>query len=118
MIVLEVSNLNFIVECCGWFVGKFHFERRMEFVASIESRLSSTVIVTFHNESKVISSKTYKNSTEVFYFFHIFMGKTNYRGSPPYAHFGTWKKSCYMNFVLVGLYCGPLLTLIPPLTCT
>ena len=23
-----------------------------------------------------------------------------------------------MKFVLVGLYCGPLLTLIPPLTCT
>ena len=78
MIVLEVSNLKFIVECCGWFVGKFHFGRRMEFVATaIESRLSSTVIVTFHNESKVISSKTYKNSTEVFYFFHILMGKTN-----------------------------------------
>ena len=27
-----------------------------------------------------------------------------YRGSPPYAHFGTWKKPCYMKFVLVGLY--------------
>ena len=38
-----------------------------------------------------------------------------YRGSPPYAHFGTWKKPCYMKLVLVGLYCGPLLTLIPPL---
>ena len=43
---------------------------------------------------------------------------TNYRGSPPYAFFGTWKKTCYMKFVLVGLYCGPLLTLIPPLTRT
>ena len=42
----------------------------------------------------------------------------NYRGSPPYTHLGTWKKSCYMKFLLVGLYCGPLLTLIPPLTCT
>ena len=31
--------------------------------------------------------------------------------SPPYAHFGTWKKPYYMKFVLVGLYCGPLLTL-------
>ena len=41
-----------------------------------------------------------------------------YRGSPPYTHFGTWKKPCYMKFVLVGLYCGPLLTLIPPLTRT
>ena len=41
-----------------------------------------------------------------------------YRGSPPYAHFGTWKKTCYMKFVLVGLYYGPLLTLIPPLTGT
>ena len=41
-----------------------------------------------------------------------------YRGSPPYAFFGTWKKSCYMKLVLVGLYCGPLLTLIPPLTRT
>ena len=38
-----------------------------------------------------------------------------YRGSPPYAFFGTWKKSCYMKLVLVGLYYGPLLTLIPPL---
>ena len=43
-------------------------------------------------------------------------GIDNYRGSPPYADFGTWKKPCYMKFVLVGLYCGPLLTLIPPLT--
>ena len=41
-----------------------------------------------------------------------------YRGSPPYAFFGTWKKTCYMKLVLVGLYCGPLLTLIPPLTRT
>ena len=41
-----------------------------------------------------------------------------YRGSPPFAHFGTWKKLCYMKFVLVGVYCGPLLTLIPPLTRT
>ena len=41
-----------------------------------------------------------------------------YRGSPPYAFFGTWKKPCYMKLVLVGLYCGPLLTLIPPLTRT
>ena len=43
---------------------------------------------------------------------------TRYRGSPPYAFFGTWKKPCYMKLVLVGLYCGPLLTLIPPLTRT
>ena len=41
-----------------------------------------------------------------------------YRGSLPYAHFGTWKKPCYMKFMLVGLYCGPLLTLIPPFTHT
>merc|ERR1712051_1103142 len=41
-----------------------------------------------------------------------------YKGSPPYAFFGTWKKPCYMKLVLVGLYCGPLLTLIPPLTRT
>ena len=33
-----------------------------------------------------------------------------YRGSPPYAHLRTWKKPCYMKVVLVGLYCGPLLT--------
>ena len=26
--------------------------------------------------------------------------KVRYRGSPPYAHFGTWKKPCYMKFVL------------------
>ena len=38
--------------------------------------------------------------------------------TPPYTHFGTWKKLCYMKFVLVGLYCGPLLMLIPPLTRT
>ena len=44
--------------------------------------------------------------------------KKEYRGSPPYAHFGTWKKPCYKKLVLVGLYCGPLLTLIPPLTRT
>ena len=44
--------------------------------------------------------------------------KQMYRGSPPYAFFGTWKKPCYMKLVLVGLYCGPLLTLIPPLTRT
>ena len=42
----------------------------------------------------------------------------DYRGSPQYAFFGTWKKPCYMKLVLVGLYCGPLLTLIPPLTRT
>ena len=41
-----------------------------------------------------------------------------YRGSPPYAHFGTWKKLCYMKFMLVGLYCCPLLALIPSLTRT
>ena len=41
-----------------------------------------------------------------------------YWGSPPYVHFGTWKKLCYMKFMLVGLYCGPLLSLIPPLACT
>ena len=44
--------------------------------------------------------------------------KMEYRGSPPYAFFGTWKKPCYMKLMLVGLYCGPLLTLIPPLTRT
>ena len=27
----------------------------------------------------------------------------HYRGSSHYAHFGTWKKPCYMKFVLVGL---------------
>ena len=55
----------------------------------------------------------------------IFQGNTNiigmynlYRGSSPYAHFWTWKKPCYMKLVLVGLYCGPLLSLIPPLTRT
>ena len=32
-----------------------------------------------------------------------------YRVSPTYAHFGTWKKPCYMKLVLVGLYFGPLL---------
>ena len=42
----------------------------------------------------------------------------NYRGSPLYAHFETWKKTCYMKLVLVGLYCGPILMLIPPLTRT
>ena len=47
-----------------------------------------------------------------------FMNYFDYRGFPPYAFFGTWKKPCYMKFVLVGLYCGPLLTLIPPLTRT
>ena len=47
-----------------------------------------------------------------------FLVLTQYRGSPPYAFFGTWKKPCYMKLVLVGLYCGPLLTLIPPLTRT
>ena len=26
-----------------------------------------------------------------------------YRGSLPCAHFGTWKKPCYMKFMLVGL---------------
>ena len=44
------------------------------------------------------------------------LDKTQYRGSPPYAYFGTWKKPCYMKLVLVGLYCGPLLTLISSLT--
>ena len=39
-----------------------------------------------------------------------------YRVSPPYTHFGTWKKLCYMKFLLVGLYCGPLLMLKSP-TC-
>ena len=47
-----------------------------------------------------------------------FMNYFDYRGSPPYARFGTWKKPCYMKLVLVGLYCGPLLTLISPLTRT
>ena len=37
---------------------------------------------------------------------------------PALRVFGTWKKMCYMKLVLVGLYCGPLLTLIPPLTRT
>ena len=27
-----------------------------------------------------------------------------YRGSLPDTHFGTWKKTCYMKLVLVGLY--------------
>ena len=26
-----------------------------------------------------------------------------YRGSLPYAHFGIWKKPCYVKFMLVGL---------------
>ena len=39
----------------------------------------------------------------------------NTGGPRPYAFFRTWKKPCYMKLVLVGLYCGPLLTLIPPL---
>ena len=51
-------------------------------------------------------------------YFLDFFGQRRYRGSPPYAFFGTWKKPCYMKLVLVGLYCGPLLTLILPLTCT
>ena len=48
----------------------------------------------------------------------IFWKNAEYRGSPSYAFFGTWKKLYYMKLVLVGLYCGPLLTLIPPLTRT
>ena len=34
---------------------------------------------------------------------------SHYRESPPYTHFGTWKKLCYMKFVLVGLAYSPLL---------
>ena len=37
------------------------------------------------------------------HFFCKFFSSTLYRGSPPYADFGTWKKPCYMKFVLVGL---------------
>ena len=37
---------------------------------------------------------------------------------PALRTFWDLRKLCYMKFVLVGLYCGPLLTLIPPLTRT
>ena len=40
-------------------------------------------------------------------------GFLRYRGSPPYGHFGTWKKTFYMKFVL-GLYWWIHLTLFPP----
>ena len=36
-------------------------------------------------------------------FLEIVANSNTYRGSPPYAHFGTWKKPCYMKLVLVGL---------------
>ena len=42
--------------------------------------------------------------------FWVLNTTASYRGSPPFAHFGTWKKPCYMKFLSVGLYCGPLLT--------
>ena len=48
---------------------------------------------------------------------YVKMPVFQYRGSPPYAHFWTWKKTCYMKFVLVGLYYRPLLAQKSP-TCT
>ena len=30
-------------------------------------------------------------------------GSATYRGAPLYVHFGTWKKLCYMKFVLEEL---------------
>ena len=30
---------------------------------------------------------------------HVHCSTTKYRGSPSYAHFGTWKKPCYMKLV-------------------
>ena len=41
-----------------------------------------------------------------------------YRGSLPYAHFGTWKKPCYMKFVLVDCTVSPTNTNSPTYTYT
>ena len=68
--------------------------------------------------AEVAKVQAKKNSIKNSEIGNFWATKTLYRGSPPYAFFGTWKKPCYMKLVLVGLYCGPLLTLIPPLTRT
>ena len=35
---------------------------------------------------------------------HVFIDhQLVFRGSPPYMHFGTWKKLCFMKLMFVGL---------------
>ena len=64
----------------------------------------------------ITQRKLMEASFKTTYCLTVITNLLQYRGSPPYAFFGTWKKPCYMKLVLVGLFCGPLLTLIPPLT--
>ena len=78
---------------------------------SYSGRLSPLVVVLLALVNTLLGK-------EIQMMLRLFLVIAMYRGFPPYAHFGTWKKLCYMKFVLVGLYCGPLLTLIPPLTRT
>ena len=47
-----------------------------------------------------------------------FKGHDRVQRVPTLRAFWDLEKPCYMKFVLVGLYCGPLLTLLPPLTHT
>jgi hypothetical protein len=44
-------------------------------------------------------------------------GNSEYRGSPPYADFGTWKKTVLHEIGVSGTVVGPLLTQKSP-TCT
>ena len=62
-----------------------------------------------------VKKKNNNNNQDIIKEYFCHFNFLQLRGFPPYPHFGTWKKSCYMKFLLVGLYCGPLLTLIPPL---
>ena len=41
----------------------------------------------------------------------------DYKESLPYGHFRTWKKTCYMKFLLVGCRGSPT-NANPPLACT
>ena len=126
---LELKFRNPFAKQCTCKVGGFTIETYSVGNCSIRSFRDKFDYITFlRTAQRSVSSKKFYNFWSQYFSQCSFIGKINdifsitakiwYKGSPPYAFFGTWKKPCYMKLVLVGLYCGPLLTLIPPLTRT
>ena len=82
---------------------RFNGHQTWKWILQIESIILFIVLATFFFLHK---NRLYLCIYVIHLLIHLILLFTSYRGSLPYAHFGTWKKPCYMKFVLVGLYCG------------
>ena len=88
--VLKVNGLNLVY---GMYLAKPFCGTTI--VAAILSRACSIFDEWFRKMKNQLLTRRSK--------WYILYQSKQYRGSPPYAHFGTWKKLSYMKFMLLGL---------------